>query len=193
VNFRGRGGGNLPYWSFPHSHKVQTSGAELCAPANLKGATHARKQFSFSRKLVVATALALVVSGVAIADDNSTSRFGGDGYAYFNQPMRGNAAVIAAWRQDHPNGLSNRELQAASSSSLAASAFQLDYPSSVFASAPADPSWRQSHPNGLTERELQAASSSSLAVWQLPSGAGVANAQSTIAQASSRATSLTRK
>ena len=34
VNFRGRGGGNLPYWSFPHSHRVQTSGAELCAPAN---------------------------------------------------------------------------------------------------------------------------------------------------------------
>ena len=151
-----------------------------------------RKQYSFSRKLVVATALALVVSGVAIADDNSTSRFGGDGYAYFNQPMRGNAAVIAAWRQDHPNGLSNRELQAASSSSLAASAFQLDYPSSVFATA-ADPSWRQSHPNGLTERELQAASSSSLAVWQLPSGAGVANAQSNVAQVSSRATSSTRK
>jgi hypothetical protein len=108
-----------------------------------------RKQYSFSGKLLVATALALVVSGVAIADDNSASRFGGDGYAYFNQPMRGNAAVIAAWRQDHPNGLSNRELQAASSSSLA--------------------------------------------VWQLPSGAGVANAQSNIAQASTKATSLTRK
>jgi hypothetical protein len=151
-----------------------------------------RKQYSFSSKLVVAMALALVVSGVAIADDNSTSRFGGDGYAYFNQPMRGNAAVIAAWRQDHPNGLSNRELQAASSSSLAASAFQLDYPS-VFASAPANPSWRQSYPNGLTERELQAASSSSLAMWQLPSGVGVANTQRNIAQASSRATSSTRK
>jgi hypothetical protein len=145
-----------------------------------------RKEYSFSRKLVVAMALALAASGVAIADDNSTSRFGGDGYAYFNQPMRGNAAVIAAWRQDHPNGLSNRELQAASSSSLAAFAFQLDYPSSVFASAPADPSWRQSHPNGLTERELQAASSSALAVWQLPSGAGVASAQANIAQASSK-------
>jgi hypothetical protein len=150
-----------------------------------------RKQYSFSSKLLMAMALALAASGVAIADDNSISRFGGDGYAYFNQPMRGNAAVTAAWRQDHPNGRSNRERQAASSSSLAASAFQLDYPSSVFATA-ADPSWRQSHPNGLTERELQAASSSSLAVWQLPSGAGV-GAQSTIAQASSRATSLTRK
>ena len=152
-----------------------------------------RKQSSASGKLVVATALALAASGVAIADDNSTSRFGGDGYAYFNQPMRGNAAVIAAWRQDHPNGLSNRELQALSSSSLAASAFQLDYPSSVFARAPADQSWRQGHPNGLTERELQALSSSALAVWQVPSEAGVGNAKSNIAQVSSRVTSLTRK
>jgi len=109
-----------------------------------------------------------------------------------SQPMRGNAAVIAAWRQDHPNGLSNRELQAASSSSLAASAFQLYYPSSVFASAPADPSWRHSHPNGMTERELQAASSSSLAMWQLPRGAGIGNAQTNIAQASTKATSLSK-
>ena len=152
-----------------------------------------RKQSSASGKLVVATALALAASGVAIADDNSTSRFGGDGYAYFNQPMHGNAAVIAAWRQDHPNGLSNRELQAASSSSLAASAFQLDYPSSVFASAPADPSWRHSHPNGMTERELQAAAASSMAMWQVPNGMGVGSAQSNAAQTPSSTTSLTRK
>jgi hypothetical protein len=165
----------------------------VCAGEPFEEQSMSRKQYSFSRKLAVAAALAIVVSGVALADDNSTSRFGGDGYAYFDQPMRGNAAVIAAWRQDHPNGLSNRELQAASSSSLAAFAFQVDYPSSVFAGAPANPSWRQSHPNGLTERELQAASSSSLAVWQLPGGAEVGNAQSKIAQASTKATSLTRK
>src|ERR1700739_722523 len=111
-----------------------------------------RKQYSLTRKLAVAVALAFVVSGVAIADDASTSRFGGDGYAYFNQPMRGNAA--ADWRLTHPNGPSDRDLYAAASFSLAAAPFQFDYPSSVFSSAAADPSWRLSHPNGLTEREL---------------------------------------
>jgi hypothetical protein len=139
-----------------------------------------RKDYSLSIKLAVATAFALVVSGVAIADDTSTSRFGGDGYAYFNQPMHGAAA------QYHPYRPSERELQAASSSSLAAATFQLDYPSPVFASAAADPSWRLSHPNGLTERELEAASSSALAMSQVPSGARVASAVTNVAQASSR-------
>jgi hypothetical protein len=137
-----------------------------------------RKHDSSIRKLVVATALALVASGVAMADDSSTGRFGGDGYAYFSQPARGNAANVATWRQNHPNGLSQRELEAASSSSLAASAAQPDHANSV-ASAPADPSWRRSHPNGLTDRELQAASASSLATWQLPNGPGVGSAQVT--------------
>lgn len=149
-----------------------------------------RKQYSLTSKLAVAAALALVVSGVAIADDSSTSRFGGDGYAYFNQPMLGNAA--ADWRQNHPYGPSERELQAAASSSLAAAAFQFDYPSPVFASAATDPSWRVSHPNGLTEHELEAASSSALAMWQLPGRAGVGSAPTNVAQASSRATSSTR-
>jgi len=78
-----------------------------------------RKQSSASGKLVVATALALAASGVAIADDASTSRFGGDGYAYFSQPVRVNTAVIATWRQSHPNGPTERELQAAAASSMA--------------------------------------------------------------------------
>jgi DEAD/DEAH box helicase len=68
----------------------------------------------------------------------------------------------------NPNGLTDRELQALSSSGLAASAPEFNPP--MFASAPADPSWRQSHPNGLTERELQGLSSSNLAVWQAPNG-----------------------
>jgi hypothetical protein len=151
-----------------------------------------RKHYSFNRKLVLATALALAASGVAIADDTSTSRFGGEGYAYFNQPTRGSAATIAAWRQSHPYGMSQRDLQAASSSSLAASA-QFDNPNAVSASAPADPSWRQSHPNGLTEGELQAAGASSLATWQLANGAGAGSAQSNAAQTSIKATSLSRK
>jgi|SRR6266581_1215081 len=152
-----------------------------------------RKRFSTSGKLVLATALALSASGVAIADDTSTSRFGGDGYAYFSQPARVNTAVNANWRQSHPNGLSERDLQAASSSSLAASASRPDNPNSVLAGASANPSWRQSHPNGLTERELQAAAASSMAMWQLPNGMGAGSAESNVAQTPSRATSLTRK
>jgi len=68
-----------------------------------------RKPTSLSRKLLVATALSLAAAGIAFADDSSTSRFGGDGYAYFSQPAR-DTATSAAWRQSHPNGLSQREL-----------------------------------------------------------------------------------
>lgn len=128
------------------------------------------KPFSLSRNLLVATALSFVACGVALADDSSASRFGGDGYAYFSQPVRDGTATAAAWRRNHPTGLSQRELQAASSSALAAAAAQIDS-ANVIAGAPADASWRQSHPNGLTQRELQAAGASSLAVWQLPDGA----------------------
>jgi hypothetical protein len=126
-----------------------------------------RKQYSLSKQLAAA-ALALGASGLALADDSSMSRFGGDSYAYFNQPVLGNTAASPTWRQSHPNGLSERELQALSASDLSASVSQLNPP--VFASAPADASWRQSHPNGLTERELQALSSSTLAIWQLQNG-----------------------
>ncbi len=139
-----------------------------------------RKPQSLSKQVVIATALALGASSLALADDSSMSRFGGESYAYFNQPVLRNTAASPTWRQSHPNGLTELELQALSSSSLAASAFQVDHP--VLASAPADPSWRRSHPNGLTEPELQALSSSSLAVWQIPNGSGVANDQSNVAQ-----------
>jgi hypothetical protein len=136
--------------------------------------------YSLSKQLVVATTLALGVSSVALADDSSMSRFGGDSYAYFNQPVPRNTAANPAWRQSHPNGLTGVELQALSSSSVASSAFQVDHP--IVASAPADPSWRQSHPNGFTERELQARSSSTLSVWNRPGGSGVATEQSNVAQ-----------
>ena len=127
-----------------------------------------RKPYSLSKQLVVATALALGTSGVALADDSSMSRFGGDSYAYFNQPVSRNAAAGPSWRQSHPNGLTEPELQALSASGLAASAPEFN--PTMFASAPADPSWRQSHPNGLTERELQGLSASNLAIWQAPDG-----------------------
>jgi hypothetical protein len=116
--------------------------------------------------LATATALVLGASGIALADDSSMSRFGGESYAYFNRPALGNVPATAGWRQSHPNGLTERELQAYSSSDLSVFAAQLNPP--LLASAPADPSWRQSHPKGLTERELQALSASSVSAWQAP-------------------------
>ena len=149
-----------------------------------------RKQYSKSKQLIAAAALALGASGVALADDSSMSRFGGDSYAYFNQPASRNAVTGPTWRQSHPNGLTELELQALSASSLATSAFQVDPP--VFASAPADPVWRQSHPNGLTEPELQALSSSSLAMWQIPNGSKVATDRSNVAQGPDKETFSSR-
>ena len=79
------------------------------------------REYSVGKHLVVAAALVLGASGTALADDSSMSRFGGESYAYFNnQPVvHGNTATVTAWRQRHPNGLTERELQALSSSSLA--------------------------------------------------------------------------
>lgn len=126
-----------------------------------------RQQHFPNRQLIIATTLALGASGVALADDGSMGRLGGDSYAYFtSQAIAGNAPAAGAWRRDHPGGLTGRELQALSSSDLSAVVAQLN--PQAFAGAPADPAWRQSHPNGLTERELQALSSSSLALWHGP-------------------------
>jgi hypothetical protein len=136
-----------------------------------------RKPYSLSKQLAVAMALALGTSGVALADDSSMNPFTGDSYKYFNganlgqpgqfnRPVFSAAPAVPAWHQSHPNGLTDRELAALSSSELSASAERIDPP--VFARAPADPTWRQTHPNGLTDRELAALSSSSLAAWQSP-------------------------
>jgi hypothetical protein len=154
--------------------------------ATLKEQAMSRKSYALSKQVVMAAALALGASSVALADDSSMSRFGGDSYAYFNQPVLRNAAAGPTWRQSHPNGLTELELQALSSSSLAASAFQAEHP--IVASAPADPSWRQSHPNGLTERELQALSSSSLGMWQNANGSGAATGQGNVAQSPNKET-----
>jgi len=160
-----------------------------------------RKPYSLSKQLLVAATLALGTSGVALADDSSMNPFTGDSYKYFNgglgqvnRPVVSNAPAAPSWRQSHPNGLSDRELQALSSSGLAASAPEFNPP--MFASAPADPSWRQSHPNGLTEPELQGLSSSTLAVWQAPDGsentATASMDQANVAQTPSKETFATR-
>ena len=124
-----------------------------------------RREHSAGKCLGVAAALALCASGATVADDSSLSRFGGDSYAYFNsQPaVSGKVAGIAAWRRSHPNGLTQSELEAVSSSGLSGFAARLDPP--AVASASADPTWRRSHPGGLTEHELQVLSSSPLSAW----------------------------
>ena len=83
-----------------------------------------RKQYSLSKQLVVTAALALGASGGALADDNSMNPFTGDGYRYFNggqnlgspgqfnRPVFSKAPADPSWRQSHPNGLTERELQA---------------------------------------------------------------------------------
>ena len=117
---------------------------------------------SMMKSIVVAVALAAGVSGIARADDSSMNPFTGDSYAYFNggDLPRGGKPVFdkapSAWRQAHPNGLSERQLQALSSESLAS-----DFEKPTFDKGPS--TWRQAHPNGLSEHELQALSSESSA------------------------------
>ena len=150
-----------------------------------------RKRYSVSRQWVVAAALALGASSAALADDNSMSRFSGDSYAYFNRPALNSAPAGPSWRQSHPNGLTERELQALSASDLSGFAPQVS--PTVFASAPADPSWRQSHPNGLTEREMLAFSSSTLSPWRLPNaGYAAATDQGNVAQTPGKETFAAR-
>jgi hypothetical protein len=142
-----------------------------------------RKPSSFRRQLTIALALAFGATSAALADDSSMSPITGDSFRYFNGgnnlenrnftgPVFSNVATDPAWRQSHPNGLTERELQASSSSDL--SAFGMGFNQATFASAPTDPSWRQSHPNGMTERELMAFSSSSDSRWRLSVGSGYA-------------------
>jgi hypothetical protein len=71
--------------------------------------------------IVVVAALVAGFSGMARADDSSMNPFIGDSYAYFNGgnlPKIGNPVFdnsASSWRQSHPHGLSERELQALSS------------------------------------------------------------------------------
>ena len=138
---------------------------------------------SFPSRLAIATALALGASGVALADDNSMSRFGGSSYAYFSD--MGNAAATSALRQVHPRAPTERELQAFSSSGLSAVVAQVD--PSIVSTAAADPAWRQTHPNGFTERELLARSSSTLAMWQIP-GVSAPGPRANVAEDASKGT-----
>jgi hypothetical protein len=153
-----------------------------------------RKPHSLTKQLVVAMALALGASSVALADDNSMNPFIGDSYRYFNGghnlgdpgfkgPVISKVPTDPSWRQSHPNGISERDLQALSSSSVSAAAEQLDPP--VIASA------RQPHQK-LDERQMQALASSSASRWQAPNGsesmASASTGQTDVAQSSGKET-----
>jgi hypothetical protein len=127
------------------------------------------------KKVVLAVALAAGSAGLARADDSSMNPFIGDSYSYFNGgnlPQQSNPAYDhspSTWRQDHPDGLSVREMQ----SRWGAWGEMFHLNPTVISTAAADPSFKQSHPRGLTVPELQALSSEGPA-WQGNSAARAA-------------------
>jgi hypothetical protein len=126
------------------------------------------KRFSIVKSTLVTAALAVGVSGMALADDSGVSNglseselqaLSSDGPAWHPQPSIYDRSP-SVWHQSNPSGLSERVLQ---SYSVWGPAFH-DRP--VIASAPSSPSFKQDHPHGLSEREFQAMSSEAPA-WQL--------------------------
>jgi hypothetical protein len=134
---------------------------------NTKGIVMTGNMQRSIKKIVLAVALAAGSIGLAHADDSSMNPFIGDSYAYFNDgnlPQQHGPAYDtspSAWRQDHPNGLSVREMQ----SRWGAWGEMFHLNPTVISTASADPTFKQSHPHGLTEPEFQALSSEGPA-WQ---------------------------
>jgi hypothetical protein len=126
-----------------------------------------------TKKVVLAVALAAGFVGLARAEDSSMNPFIGDSYSYFNGgdlPQQSNRAYDnspSAWRQQHPDGMSVREMQ----SRWGAWGEMFHLNPTVISTASADPSFKQSHPHGLTEPEFQALSSEAPA-WQGQSATG---------------------
>jgi len=125
-----------------------------------------RKPYSVSKQLAVATALALGASSVALADDNSMSRWGGESYAAFNQnrPVVSNAP--SAFRQTNPHGLPFSVYEAWSADGRA---LPLPNPSDAvaYAAYKAPSTFRQDNPHGLSIQQY-AAYSSDTPFWQYP-------------------------
>ena len=143
------------------------------------------EKHSTGKRIALAVAVALCASGIALADDSSMARFGGDSYAYFNRQAIDKSP--SAWREANPQGLAQGDLQALASSDLSAFASRLNPP--ILAGTPADPTWRENHPNGLTVSELQVLSSSSLAAWH---GTGRSEVFANVAQTPRKETLLAR-
>ena len=61
------------------------------------------RQYLLTKQLVTATALALCVSGIALADDSSMNPFTGESFVHFNGgENRGNPSMLA--QNPHPQG-----------------------------------------------------------------------------------------
>ena len=130
------------------------------------------------KRLVLAGALAVCISGMARADDSSMNPFIGESYSAFNggneRTKNSNPTfdpTPAAWRMENPNGLPERVLQ---SYSGFGEVWKVSRPD--FASVASDPSFKQDHPGGLTEPELQALSSDAPA-WEMAATPGTAGAK----------------
>lgn len=136
-----------------------------------------RKQFSLSKQLAVATALAVVTSGVALADDNSMTRFGGESYAAFNMDKPGARNAASAFRQNNPHGLSIGEYQALSSDGRPWPLPDLS-DANEMASMAAAKAWRQNNPHGLPISTYEALSADGRQ-WQSPNPAGASAVAST--------------
>jgi hypothetical protein len=90
-----------------------------CASPDEKGIVMTSNIHRTIKKVVLAVALAAGSVGLARADDSSMNPFIGDSYSYFNGgnlPQQSNPAYdnsTSAWRQQHPDGMSVREMQIA--------------------------------------------------------------------------------
>jgi hypothetical protein len=123
-----------------------------------------KSKLSMLKSIAVVAALVAGVSGVARAD-NDTNPFNGESYEYFKNAQATAGNGPSTFHQSNPNGVSESELQAGSSSG--SPVWQPNrFPTTAAAKAPSE--WRQSHPHGLSERELQALSSDGSPVWRLP-------------------------
>src|SRR6266478_2023025 len=107
------------------------------------------RKFSMLKSMAFATALLAGISGIARADDNSMTRFGGDGYAYFHESKPIVDKTPSEWRQANPHGLTFRQEQALSDESQV---YQLQQP--VIDRTPS--TFRQTNPHGLTFGDYQA-------------------------------------
>jgi hypothetical protein len=116
------------------------------------------RKFSMLKSVAVIAALVAGVSGIARADDNDMTRFGGDGYAYFHENRPAGDKAPSAWRQADPHGLSDRQLEALSDESQV---YQLQKPVIDRTAS----TFRQTNPHGLTFGDYEALSSES-AFWQ---------------------------
>ena len=148
-----------------------------------------RKQFSSSKYFAIGAALVLGPSGIALADDNSMTRFGGDGYAYFQQDKPAVSNAPSAYRQFDARRLSLNEFQALA---WDGKPWQLPNPSdaTVMASMDAAKAWRQSHPHGLPLSVYYALSADGRP-WPLPNSPDVSAVASTDAASVSTGASET--